>query len=321
MSISKDNVSVDSMTNQSNNPTSPAPRVITVAGSAVIPPSLIAGRIPASGTSRAEEAVFNVASLALDTERVALIFTIKSGFIFYLACAAQDLASAPRGASCPLSAALPGQSGHQGSGLYILESNGLVACVLLDERGLRTFVGEPEVAAQFPLLEAAEHATQFRIETGERGARQVPWTGYGEMQRASVRRQSSRIAYAGAAAALVGGALWAYANFSNAKVDDRFMLLRASVEAELAGRPAALDRGELAASNKVWRDFAQLSAFALRKDGRLLNFSADAVEASWRLEVAGAGMSDELLKLELGDVQFAVVSRGEKWLIQSGSKP
>jgi hypothetical protein len=321
MPMSKDDVSLHSIADQPNKPGSSAPKVIKVAGSAVIPPSLIAGRIPASGASRAEEAVFNVASLALDTERVALIFTIKSGFIFYMACASQDLASATRGACCPLSAALPGQAGHQGPGLYILESKDLVACVLLDERGLRTFVGEPEVAAQFPLLEAAEHATHFRIEAGERGARQVPWTGYGEMQRASVRRQSSRIAYAGAAAALVGCALWAYADFSNAKVDDQFRLFRAAVEAELGERPAALDRGELAASSKVWRDYAQLSAFALRKDGRLLNFNADEVKASWQLEIAGAGMSDELLKSELGNVQFEVVSRGEKWLIRSGSKP
>lgn len=283
----------------------------------LVPTSLIAGRIPVVKGTRPEEAVFNVASLALDTERVALICSVSKGFIHYLACAAADLSSVPRGAGCLLAVALPGMPGHRGAGLYVAQAEGLLACVLLDTRGLRSFIGEPEVAVDFPLTEGADNTPVYRVEAADHGPRLPEWRVFGEMQRATVRRTSNYAASLLTGAALIGCALWGYGVFLNAERDERFTKFKSEAEQLLAARPAQLDNGGLATANQAWRDFAQLSTFCIRQGGKILMFKSDGQKLNWRIELSSERASEAEIANGLGGLAHEVISRGDKWLIQS----
>lgn len=290
---------------------------VSASGSAVVPPSLIVGRLPIVKGASAREAAYNVACLVLDSDRIALICSVSGQFVYYLACLAADLASNPRGSTCLLAASLPGMPGHRGQGLYTADNNRLVACVLFDARGLRSYVGEPDVAAEFPVAEGAAGSPVYRVELDEKGPRLPAWESFGEMQRATVRRYSAYAASALTALALLGGAFWGYGLYMNAENDERFTKLTAETERLLSARPAQLDDGTLATSNQAWREFAQLSAFCLRHGGKILLFKASGQRSTWRIELNGAAITDEQIKTGLGGSDHDVVSRGEKWIVQS----
>lgn len=288
---------------------------VSIDGPSVVPPSLIAGRVPIVRGARPDEAAYNTASLALDSEQIALISSVENGFVYYLACLAADLASAPRGSTCLLAAALPGLPGHRGQGVYSVDQGGLVACLMLDPRGLRSFIGEPEVAADLHEAEGAAGGPTYRVDVGDTGPRLPAWVAYGEMQRASVRRYSAYSAYTLSALTFLGCLVWAYGIFMNAEKDERFRAFKAEVVRLMAARPAQLDDGSLATANQAWRDFAQLSAFCLKQDGKILMFKSDGRRQSWRLEISSA--SDEQINAGLEGLGHEIISRADKWIVQS----
>lgn len=96
-----------------------------------LPQELIGGTIPhIPGTE--DEAVWNAASQACSTEKVNFVYSADGGRLWYLACPASSLASAPD-SWCPLAAALPGNSEFwDRETVYLYEQEGLASALRWD---------------------------------------------------------------------------------------------------------------------------------------------------------------------------------------------
>lgn len=88
---------------------------------------MIAGRFPSTAMD-AERAVFYMATAALDTEAVQVVWSFKDGFVSYLAIPAKLAASGV--VTTQMACALPGMPEHKGNGIYRLDLSVTVAVVV-----------------------------------------------------------------------------------------------------------------------------------------------------------------------------------------------
>lgn len=124
------------------------------------------------------EAAWHAAANALETERVRFVHQIADGGIYFIASDAMDFASHPDSATS-LAAALPGATGHEGDGAYLLEiGGGSVAVVIKGKCSLKSYAGERNNVMRF--IDGCEN--RFWPMNGMR------WVGYSEYENQHARR-------------------------------------------------------------------------------------------------------------------------------------
>lgn len=116
--------------------------------------SMAAGSFPLPKGSDFRQAAYWIARDTLDTENVAQMAAVEDGRVYYLAIPSKVLENNGRFESA-LTAALPGHSGHKGSGAYTLRfpANNFAVAALKTEDGLRIIANEIT-----PVFEAIDEA-------------------------------------------------------------------------------------------------------------------------------------------------------------------
>jgi hypothetical protein len=136
-----------------------------------LPADLIGGSIPHVPGAE-DEGVWNAASQACGTERVAFTYTVEGGRCWYLACPSSSLASNPD-SWCPLVAALPGNSEHwDKETVYIYEQEGQASALRWDPETsrLQLYIGPART-----LLPRIQSMDANFVQLNADVAQQVPW--------------------------------------------------------------------------------------------------------------------------------------------------
>jgi hypothetical protein len=236
------------------------------------PRNFISGHLQGK-RNQALEAAATAAAGILGTENVALVCTWAKGDIWYLAAAADDLASHPD-ALCALGVALPGSSGHEGDGAYQCElAGGLQALVVKRGDALHSFVGTPAMAQRFAQQEAASTTHHC---TGPGSPWQFP-------QAASQRRQARlqvAITASGVAVAVLAALTWGWAAYGVSQQE----VLRATLLAEhQQAWDSALTLLTPQSNPKALADLQKAVAQAVQEKGALLQFEYQGGRSSWTL--------------------------------------
>lgn len=244
-----------------------------------VPRSVIAGRIDGV-RGRARQRAAEAAAALLGTRQVALVCSQQAEAVWYIAAPARDLSS-HLGATCPLSAALPQSSGHQGDAAYTaLIEGGLQAVLVKRGSELKSFVGTAEMVQRFIAMEACSstHACETAGES---------WTfpdGDGSSPSGRIDRLAGWFSLAGLVVALLACGVWWSATSQSAlqqqESEDLQLVHQAAARAALKALDPPAYPQALLYLQKAVEESAQ-------EGGRLLQFEYREGRASWSLEVAG----------------------------------
>lgn len=195
-----------------------------------LPVELIGGSIPyIPGTER--EAVWNAATHALGTERVAFTYTIYDSRCWYLAVPSSALASHPT-SWCPLAAALPGNSEYwDRQTVYIYEQDGIAAAIRWDPE-----TGKMQVitGASRTILPRVQSMDANFVNIDEDKAEKVLWTNLALNQERLARLTTRFLVFSGVFVTLSALGFWAFSNMMTALIEPDLTDAKSKVQVETA---------------------------------------------------------------------------------------
>lgn len=111
--------------------------------------NLIAGRLPV-GSSNPMKVVGNHAYAILGTNRLHVYWLPRAGHVYYFAVESHYLTSLSS-FTLPFTNVLPGETGHQGDGVYLLKTADFVAALILEGGSIRLVCNTTEAMDDFLL--------------------------------------------------------------------------------------------------------------------------------------------------------------------------
>lgn len=243
------------------------------------PRSVIAGCIKTSGSrsgaQQALETVVDAAIAVLGTTEIAIIHTQNGGKLWYLAAPAADLASHLNTASA-LAMALPGSSGHEGDGAYLLDlADGLQAVIVRKHEILHSFVGKPALVSRFIELEGAK-----KVHPCKTGG--MVWQFPADIAARKETRLHQFLTISGTLVAASAATVWLWA----ADGAMQQQALRAALAQEnLLNWQTTMQSISPAGYPKAMVNLQKAVDQAIREKGVLLQFEHENGRASWTLNV------------------------------------
>lgn len=234
------------------------------------PRGFVSGFITPPSGVKPLEAIFHSAAVALETERIRVVYHETQDGVYFLAADANDFINNPN-AKTALAAALPSAVGHQGDGAYFIElGSGIVAVVLKNELSLQSYIGERSDAIRF----AGANTIYWPTESES-------WTGLAQFESRQARRiaKISIIMGMTITALCLGGnmaATAATAFFSNQK--------EATIQHIRTQQQNAVSQLNAPNTTDAYAEYRKLSSMVVSMDGKLIRFESNNGVTTWDAE-------------------------------------
>jgi len=267
------------------------------------------------------EVAYNTARKLLDSEAIAVVYSVHESRVYFLACKASDLVSKTMSLT-PLAMALPGMPEYRGPGAYLYEGNSrfvsvVVHCEDADGRErLMSYAGEQKAVSTF----ASEHTEEVYYVSGEIRRTAFIWQICHIEQERRQRAFAMLLMRIGGAFALGSGVacllfvmlgLFSSVDISGLQRENHADLMQSAAELKgFSSQPLAEDLSEI----------LKASAFAVGQNGQLLKVRKDRTgrgsRLSWQAKVPD--FTDRMVLQSLGDsVRTAPSALEEKQILVS----
>jgi hypothetical protein len=236
------------------------------------PRGFVAGYLDVPAGVNAMEAVGHASAIALETEKIRVIYKQTKTGVFFLACSAADFVNTPF-ARTELATALPGSTGHVGDGAYFtaMGSSGLVAVIIKEGNSLTSYVGDRADALRF----AGSRATYWPS-TSE------PWVGLDEFESRHFRKIYKTVVLASVFLSFVFVGVFVTSEVVSARVGLKQEITLNKIRDE---HQAAITQIALEDSSDAFAEYRKFAPLVNSMDGRILRFESSGTGAAiWEVE-------------------------------------
>lgn len=255
------------------------------------PRNLVAGRLPfVKGYER--DSIYHAAESLLNCGQVRFIYSIKDGFVYWIAAPASEFGNNIDSAS-PIEAALPGIKEHMGDGAYIIQSSQTINTIVVkNERGLCSYSGPPAMVAKFNAQEGNDDI--FYPTKGK-----MKWISLGDAERRRTQSLFKLSALVGLLMNVMGAAIWISASIYEGAQASQLTQIVEEQKRSITTLVGSLNAK--AVRNPVLDEHAKLEKFvASTYNGRIMHFKMSNGKTSWAIEIPSWTPQEELAQLGHG---------------------
>lgn len=282
-----------------------------------VPPSIVAGSVNVASGSDPAHVAYNSACLALDSERVCLIFSTHDRMVHYIAGLASDFSSSSPNVATMLATSLPGMAHHEGDGCYQANldlAGDIVACVACKDGRVYSFVGTPSRAERFPAAIGGLALPLIKISDSDDRIQDIPvWKPHSEREREDNKRLLRLSGIFLFAVNVVMGLIWVASSItqgiSESKLND--------ITGEATRSMTSLVNAMAPASYKheAWNEYQSVASFAMDHKGKMEHFELKDGQIAWSMSVPIFVTGGEINHAFKG---VTVTESGDKILIKKG---
>lgn len=285
-----------------------------------VPPSIVAGSVNVAAGADPVQVAYNSACLALDSERVCLIFSAHGRLVHYVAGLASDFSSSSPNVTTILAIALPGMPYHRGDGCYRVKiglSGEMVACVACKDGRVYSFVGTTSRAERFPAAIGGANIPVIDLADSDPCAQDIPvWKPHSEREREDNKRLLRRSAIFLFAVNCFMGSIWVASAVTQGVAEGQ--LHNIANEASQGMQSLFGKLAPAAYKHEAWNEYQAIAAFAIDHKGRLEHFELKDGRLAWKISVPSFVTGAEINSNFKG---VSVAEDGDRLIIRKGGNP
>ena len=287
------------------------------AAATFVPASIVAGSVNVAAGADPAQVAYNSACLALDSERVCLIFSAQGRLVHYIAGLASDFSSSSPNVTTILAIGLPGMPHHQGEGCYRVNvgpGGDLIACVACKDGRVYSFVGAPSRAERFPAAIGGVDIPVIDLSASDERVQDIPvWKPHSEREREDNKRLLRYSAIFLFAVNCVMAMIWIASAISQGVAEGKLHSI--AEEAKLSMSSLIVKLAPAAYKHEAWNEYQSVAAFAMDHKGRLDHFELKDGKLTWRISVPAFVTGGEINSTFKG---ISVTQDGDNLIIRKG---
>lgn len=255
------------------------------------PRNLVAGRLPyVKGYE--QDSIYHAAESLLNCGQVRFIYSVKDGFVYWIAAPASEFGNNIESAS-PIEAALPGLKEHLGDGAYIIQSSQTIHTIVIkNERGLCSYSGPPAMVAKFNAQEGNDDV--FMPTKGR-----MKWISLGDAERKRTQSLFKLSALVGLLLNVAGATIWISSSIYEGAQASELTRIVDEQKRSITNLVSSLNIKTV--RNPVLDEHAKLEKFvASTYNGRIIHFKMSNGKISWAIEIPSWTPQEELAQLGQG---------------------
>lgn len=223
------------------------------------------------------EAIWHTSSIALDTEKICLIYTLADDGVYFIAAPALDLLGYPDSAT-PLAAALPGNEHHQGDGAYLCSiGNNLFAVMIKGKESLSCFIGD-----QASVLQFAEGQPTFWVDSHI----STPWLSLTQYQQKDTISLLNKLSIGSFAGIIFFTLLSLFFNYETGKHLEQSKKKQNAITLEQQKSLLVLNANKKNNStNLILKKYLELSTYIIQQQGRIISYEAKNNSIKYKVEL------------------------------------
>jgi len=282
-----------------------------------VPPSIVAGSVNVAGGADPAQVAYNSACLALDSERVCLIFSAQGRLVHYIAGLASDFSSSSPNVTSILATGLPGMRHHQGEGCYrvnIGPGGDMIACVACKDGRVYSFVGAPSRAERFPAAIGGVDIPIIDLSASDARTQDIPvWKPHSEREREDNKRLLRYSAIFLFAVNCIMALTWIASAITQGVSEGKLHSI--AEEAQQSMGSLIVKLAPAAYKHEAWNEYQSVAAFAMDHKGKLEHFELKDGQLAWRISVPSFVTGGEINSTFKG---INVTEDGDNLIIRKG---